>query len=62
MSWARWFTIIAGIITFVTQLGFLGSAAYPLWALTILTLQVIVLYAVIVRWDDAVVPGGSELR
>ena len=56
-GWARWFTIIAGILTIIGQLGFLGSAAYPLWALTVLTLTIIVLYAVIVRWDDAL--GGG---
>jgi hypothetical protein len=52
-TWARWFTIIAGSINFVVQLAFLGSTQYPLWALTGLTLTAIVLYAVIVRWDEA---------
>jgi uncharacterized membrane protein (DUF2068 family) len=52
-NWARWFTIIAGSINFIVQLGFVGSTQYPLWALTALALNAIVLYAVIVRWDEA---------
>jgi len=52
-TWARWFTIIGVSIGFLLQLGFVGSSAYPLWALAVLTLQLVVLYAVIVRWDDA---------
>src|SRR5437762_13025071 len=52
-SWARWFTIIAGSLNFLLQLGFVGSAQYPLWALAVLTLQVVVLYGLIVHWDDA---------
>jgi hypothetical protein len=51
-SWARWFTIVVGSLNFIVQLGFLGSSQYPLWALTVLTLTVIVLYALIVHWDD----------
>ena len=29
-----------------------GSASYSLWALTVLALSFIVLYALIVRWDE----------
>ncbi len=32
---------------------FLGAAQYPLWALTVLTLTVIMLYGLLVHWDDA---------
>ena len=53
-GWARWFAIIVGSLTFVEQLGFVGSSQYPLWALAVLTLTVIVLYALIVHWDDRV--------
>jgi hypothetical protein len=52
-SWARWFTIVAGSLNFIVQLGFVGNAAYPLWALTVLALTVVVLYALIVHWNDA---------
>jgi hypothetical protein len=37
----------------IAQLGFVGSSQYPLWALTVLTLTIVVLYALIVRWNDA---------
>jgi hypothetical protein len=53
-SWARWFTIIVGSLNLIAQLGFVGSAQYPLWALTVMGLTVVVLYALIVRWDEAV--------
>jgi hypothetical protein len=52
-GWARWFAIVVGSLNFVVQLGFVGSAQYPLWALTVLGLTSVVLYALIVRWDDA---------
>lgn len=52
-SWARWFTIVVASINFIVQLGFVGSAQYPLWALTVLVLTGVVLYALIVHWDDA---------
>ena len=53
LGWARWFTIVVGSLNFLAQLGFVGSAQYPLWALTVLGLTVVVLYALIVHWDDA---------
>jgi hypothetical protein len=52
-GWARWFTIIAGGLNFLLQLGFVGGAIYPLWALTGLALTIVVLYALIVHWHDA---------
>jgi hypothetical protein len=50
-GWARWFTIVVAIINVLGQLGFLGSSAYPLWALTAITLNIIVIYALTVRWE-----------
>jgi hypothetical protein len=52
-TWARWFTIVAGSLNFIVQLGFVGSSRYPLWALAALALNAVVLYAVIVRWGEA---------
>ena len=52
-SWARWFTIVVVSLNFIDQLGFAGSSQYPLWALTVLALNILVLYALIVRWDDS---------
>jgi hypothetical protein len=57
-NWARWFAIVAGGLNFLVQLGFVGSAQYPLWALTVLALNAIVLYAVIVRWGE----GAGTMR
>ena len=52
-GWARWLTILLVSVNIVEQLGFTGAASYTLWALTVLALNVVVLYALIVRWDDA---------
>ena len=51
-GWARWFTIFAASANLVIQLSFVGASQYPLWALLVLTLNILVLYAVIVRWHD----------
>jgi hypothetical protein len=52
-TWARWFTIVVAGINIFVQLGFVGSSHYPLWALTILALNIVVFYALTVRWDEA---------
>lgn len=52
-TWARWFTIVVCSVNIIGQLGFVGAAQYPLWALTAIALTVTVLYALIVRWDEA---------
>jgi len=53
-SWARWVTIVLVSINIFSQLGFLGNTNDTLWLLTALTLNIIVLYALIVRWNDSV--------
>jgi hypothetical protein len=52
IGWARWFTIVVVALNFFAQLGFLGNSDYPVWTLTLLALNVIVLYALTVRWDE----------
>jgi len=52
-GWARWFTIILVGLNFFAQLGFLGNSNYPLWALTALALNVVVLYALTARWSES---------
>jgi hypothetical protein len=52
VSWARWVAIVIASFSFFAQLGFVGGSQYPLWSLTVLVLTVIVLYALIVRWED----------
>jgi len=49
-SWARWFTIVVASINVLGQLSFLGSSAYPVWTLTAITLNIVVIYALTVRW------------
>lgn len=49
-GWARWFTIVVVSLNILGQLSWLGASAYPLWALVIITLNIIVLYALTARW------------
>jgi hypothetical protein len=56
-GWARWFSIVVIALNVFGQLGFVGSAAYPLWSLTVLALSIVVLYALTVRWGEAATIG-----
>jgi uncharacterized membrane protein (DUF2068 family) len=61
-TWARWFAIVVVSLNVFAQLGFLGNSQYPLWALTALTLNIVVLYALTVRWSESqfdLEPGRS---
>ena len=51
-GWARWFAIIVGSLNVLGQLAFLGESQSPIWLLTTISLSIIVLYALIVRWHD----------
>ena len=51
-GWARWAAVIVIIVNLLAQLGWLGSSAYPLWSLTVITLQIIVLFALTARWGE----------
>jgi hypothetical protein len=52
-GWARWFTIVVVSLNFLAQLGFLGNTQYPLWSLTVIALNIIVLYALTARWGES---------
>ena len=52
-GWARWFTIVVVSLNFLAQLGFLGNSQYPLWSLTAMALNIIVLYALTARWGES---------
>jgi hypothetical protein len=52
-DWARWVSIVLVSVNVFGQLGFVGNSAYPLWSLLVLTLSIVVLYALIVRWDES---------
>ncbi|HET7855930.1 MAG TPA: hypothetical protein VFL41_05685 [Gaiellaceae bacterium] len=51
-GWARWFTIVVVTLNLLAQLGFLGNTQYPLWSLVIVSLEIVVLYALTVRWGQ----------
>ena len=53
-SWARWTAIVLVTVNIFGQLGFLGNTNDTLWLLITLTLNIIVLFALIVRWNDSV--------
>jgi len=59
-SWARWTAIVLISINFLSQLGFAGSAAYPLWALTVQILNLVVLYALTVHWNGTREPAYAS--
>ena len=52
-SWARWTSIVFVSVNVFGQLGFLGNTNDLLWVLITLTLNIIVLYALVVRWDES---------
>ena len=52
-SFARWLTIAIVSVNLLSNLGWLGNTAYPLWSLTLVALQIIVLFALTVRWNSA---------
>lgn len=52
-EWARWLAIVVVALNFIVQLGFLGNSQYPLWSLTVMALNVIVLYALTARWSES---------
>ena len=52
-SWARWVSIVLVGVNVFGQLGFLGNTNDQVWLLITLTLNIIVLYALIVRWDES---------
>lgn len=52
-GWARWTSIVLVSANIFGQLGFLGNTNDTLWLLATLTLNIIVLYALIVRWHES---------
>jgi len=52
-GWARWLAIIFVSVNVFAQLGFLGNSEYPLWSLTALALNIVVLYALTARWSES---------
>lgn len=50
-GWARWLTVFLAGVNVLGQLSFLGSSSWPLWSLIIISLNVIVIYALTARWE-----------
>jgi hypothetical protein len=52
-GWARWVAIIGVGINALGQIGFMANypQAYPLWNILIVTLNILVLYALTARWQ-----------
>ena len=61
-SWARWTAIVLVSINVFGQLGFLGNSNDTVWLLTTLTFNIIILYALIVRWHDSQGELQNSLR
>jgi hypothetical protein len=55
-SWARVVTAVLLILNAAAQLAFV--AVYPVWSLIVITLCVVVIWAVIVHGDEAGLDGG----
>ena len=52
-SWARWVSIVLVSINVFGQLGFLGNTNDQVWLLITRTFNIIILYALIVRWHES---------
>ena len=50
-SWARWFAVVVVCVNVVAQIGFLP--AYPIWSAIMILLDVLVIFALTARWDEA---------
>ena len=61
-EWARWFAIFAVSVNLIVQLGFDGKAGGYFWSLVVITLDIIILYALIARWQEskAEMTGGMS--
>jgi len=52
-GWARWVAIILLVVNLLGNIGWVGSSDHQIWALTVVALELIVLYALTARWSDA---------
>lgn len=50
-TWARWFAIVLVVVNLIAQ--FAWFPAYPLWSMITIGLNIVVLFALAVRWDEA---------
>jgi hypothetical protein len=52
-GWARWVAIVLLVVNLLGNIGWVGSSNQPIWALTVVALEIIVLFALTARWSDA---------
>ena len=50
-GWARWFAVVVVSVNVIAQIGFLS--AYPIWSAIMILLDVLVIFALTARWDEA---------
>jgi hypothetical protein len=50
-GWARWFGVVLAFVSAIAQVAFL--AAYPIWSTIVIALDVLVLFALTARWEEA---------
>jgi hypothetical protein len=49
--WARWFALLIASVNVIAQIGFLS--AYPIWSAIMILFDVLVIFALTARWDEA---------
>ena len=52
-SLARWVAIVVMVLNLILELAFAGGHNYPLWAVMSNAVTILVLYGLIVHWDNA---------
>ena len=57
-SWARWTAVVLATLSAILQVGVL--TAFPLWALIVIALDVLVIYGLTARWEHAAEPGPGR--
>lgn len=50
-GWARWFAVAVVFVNVIAQIGFLS--AYPIWSAIMILLDILVLFALTARWQEA---------
>ena len=50
-SWARWFAIFVASLGILLQIAFLNT--FPIWSAVIIGLDVLIIFALTARWDEA---------
>jgi hypothetical protein len=50
-GWARWFAVLMASLNVIVQIGFLS--AYPIWSTILIAIDVVVIFALTARWQEA---------